>query len=134
MNSRKTTSIVALLLSPAVLVIALLISGFQAGVLAEVPTNDTNTGMLESSGKKDIQSAWRPFSSDSPWNTPLSHDAVNDPRSTELIADFNIDASALGPAGKTIAHALQEYATFLGDFAGGNVLYAETAPAALMAW
>ena len=68
--------------------------------------NEINTGILKSSGRRDIQSAWRPFSSDSPWNTPLSHEAVIDPHSTELIADF----------------------------AGGNVLLAESSPAAVMAW
>ena len=51
-----------------------------------------------------------------------------------LNPDFDIDASALSPVGKTIARALQEYGAFLGDFAGGNVLYAESSPEALKAW
>lgn len=51
-----------------------------------------------------------------------------------LDPDFDVENSGLSPAGKTIARALQEYGAFLGDFAGGNVIYAESSPEALRAW
>ena len=47
---------------------------------------------------------------------------------------FDVQSSPLSPAGKTIARALQEFGAYLGDFAGGNVIYAESAPEALEAW
>lgn len=47
---------------------------------------------------------------------------------------FDVEKSGLSRSGKIIARALQEYGAFLGDFAGGNVLYAESSPEALEAW
>ena len=52
----------------------------------------------------------------------------------QLDPSFDVESSGLSPAGKTIARALQEYGAYLGDFAGANVLYAESAPSALQAW
>ena len=51
-----------------------------------------------------------------------------------LDASFDVESSDLGPAGKTIARALQKYGAYLGDYAGANVLYAESSPEALKAW
>ena len=47
---------------------------------------------------------------------------------------FDVENSGLSRSGKIIARALQVYGAFLGDYAGGNVLYAESSPAALQAW
>ena len=47
---------------------------------------------------------------------------------------FDVENSALGRSGKIIARALQDYGAYLGDFAGGNVIYAESSPQALKEW
>ncbi len=40
----------------------------------------------------------------------------------------------LSPSGKIIARALQVYGAFCGDYAGGNVIYADNSPEAMRAW
>jgi hypothetical protein len=52
----------------------------------------------------------------------------------QLDPKFDIDGSGLSREGKIIARALQEYGAYLGDSAGGNVLFAESAPTQLEAW
>ncbi|MFZ5496166.1 MAG: hypothetical protein ACOZE5_12635 [Verrucomicrobiota bacterium] len=52
----------------------------------------------------------------------------------QLDPAWDVDGSALSPAGKIIARALQEYGAYCGDYAGANVLYAENSPAAVQAW
>lgn len=52
----------------------------------------------------------------------------------QLDPAFDVENSALSPAGKVIARALQEYGAILVDEAGGSTLYAEASPAALEAW
>lgn len=52
----------------------------------------------------------------------------------QLDPAFDVENSALSPAGKVIARALQEYGAILVDQAGGSTLYAEASPAALEAW
>ncbi|HTL67494.1 MAG TPA: hypothetical protein VL200_07525 [Lacunisphaera sp.] len=52
----------------------------------------------------------------------------------QLDPAWDVAHSALSPAGKAIARALQEYGAYCGDYADGNVLYAENSPAAVQAW
>ncbi len=52
----------------------------------------------------------------------------------QLDPAWDVEHSALSPAGKVIARALQEYGAYCGDYAGANVLYAENSPAAVAAW
>jgi hypothetical protein len=52
----------------------------------------------------------------------------------QLDPAFNVERSDLSPQGKVIARALQEYGAYLGDAAGGNVLFAEAAPDKLAEW
>jgi hypothetical protein len=52
----------------------------------------------------------------------------------QLDPQWDIENSGLSASGKIIARALQEYGAFCGDYAGGNVLYAENSPEALRAW
>ena len=52
----------------------------------------------------------------------------------QLDPSWDVEASALPPAGKVIARALQEYGAYCGDYAGGNVLYAENSPEAVESW
>ena len=52
----------------------------------------------------------------------------------QLDPRWDVEHSGLSAAGKVIARALQEYGAFCGDYAGGNVLYANNSPAALKAW
>jgi hypothetical protein len=52
----------------------------------------------------------------------------------QLDPAWNIESSALTPAGKVIARALQEYGAYCSDYAGANVLYGENSPAAVAAW
>lgn len=52
----------------------------------------------------------------------------------QLDPAFNIEASGLSPAGKTIARALQVYGAYVGDQAGANVLFAEAGPEQLAQW
>tara|TARA_R110000823_G_scaffold72583_3_gene166939 strand:- start:35 stop:1066 length:1032 start_codon:yes stop_codon:yes gene_type:complete len=52
----------------------------------------------------------------------------------QLDPAFDVDGSDLSREGKIIARALQEYGAYLGDSAGGNVLFAESAPTQLEAW
>jgi hypothetical protein len=52
----------------------------------------------------------------------------------QLDPAWDVEHSALSAAGKIIARALQEYGAYCGDYAGGNVLYAENSPGAVQAW
>lgn len=52
----------------------------------------------------------------------------------QLDPAWDVENSALSPAGKIIARALQQYGAFCGDYAGANVIYAENSPAAVEAW
>ena len=52
----------------------------------------------------------------------------------QLDPAWDVEGSALTPAGKVIARALQEYGAYCGDYAGANVLYGENSPAAVAAW
>jgi len=52
----------------------------------------------------------------------------------QLNPNWDVDHSALSPAGKTIARALQEYGAYCSDYAGANVFYAENSPAAIEGW
>ena len=52
----------------------------------------------------------------------------------QLDPAFDVEGSALSREGKIIARALQEYGAYLGESAGGNVLFAESAPMQLEAW
>ncbi len=52
----------------------------------------------------------------------------------QLDPGWDVEHSALSPAGKIIARALQEYGAYCGDYAGANVIYAENSPAAVQAW
>ncbi len=52
----------------------------------------------------------------------------------QLDPAWDVEHSALSPAGKIIARALQEYGAYCGDYAGANVIYAENSPAAVQAW
>jgi hypothetical protein len=52
----------------------------------------------------------------------------------QLDPSYDIENTALSPEGQAIARALQTYGAILVDEAGGNVLYAEAAPAQLAEW
>jgi hypothetical protein len=52
----------------------------------------------------------------------------------QLDPRWDVEHSGLSATGKIIARALQEYGAYCGDYAGGNVLYADNSPAALRAW
>jgi len=52
----------------------------------------------------------------------------------QLDPNWDVESSALTPAGKVIARALQQYGAYCGDYAGANVLYGENSPAAVAAW
>ena len=52
----------------------------------------------------------------------------------QLDPAWDVESSALTPAGKVIARALQEYGAYCSDYAGANVLYGENSPAAVAAW
>jgi hypothetical protein len=52
----------------------------------------------------------------------------------QLDPSINVDALALTATGKIIAHALQDYGAFVGDFSGAIDLYVENAPEAQTAW
>ncbi|HWA29431.1 MAG TPA: hypothetical protein VG734_27520 [Lacunisphaera sp.] len=52
----------------------------------------------------------------------------------QLDPAWDVAGSALTPAGKIIARALQEYGAYCSDYAGANVLYAENSPLAVAAW
>ncbi len=52
----------------------------------------------------------------------------------QLDPAWDIEHSGLSAAGKIIARALQEYGAYCGDYAGGNVIYADNSPAALREW
>jgi hypothetical protein len=52
----------------------------------------------------------------------------------QLDPAWDVEGSALTPAGKVIARALQEYGAYCCDYAGANVLYGENSPAAIAAW
>ena len=52
----------------------------------------------------------------------------------QLDPAWDVAGSALSPAGKVIARALQEYGAYCSDYAGANVLYGENSPAAVAAW
>ncbi|HVT72341.1 MAG TPA: hypothetical protein VHD61_04340 [Lacunisphaera sp.] len=52
----------------------------------------------------------------------------------QLDPAWDVAHSGLSPAGQAIARALQEYGAYCGDYADGNVLYAENSPAAVQAW
>jgi hypothetical protein len=52
----------------------------------------------------------------------------------QLDPSWDVEGSALTPAGKIIARALQEYGAYCSDYAGANVLYGENSPAAIAAW
>jgi len=52
----------------------------------------------------------------------------------QLDPAFDVEGSALSREGKIIARALQDYGAYLGESAGGNVLFAESAPTQLKAW
>jgi hypothetical protein len=52
----------------------------------------------------------------------------------QLDPAWDVEHSGLSRAGKIIAHALQDYGAYCGDYAGANVLYAENSPAAVAAW
>jgi len=52
----------------------------------------------------------------------------------QLDPAWDVEGSALTPAGKVIARALQEYGAYCGDYAGANVLYGDNSPAAVAAW
>ena len=62
--------------------------------------------------------------------------ALGMPLGTRLQLDpsYDIENTKLSPEGKTIARALQTYGAILVEEAGGNVLYAEAAPAQLAEW
>ncbi len=74
--------------------------------------------------------------------TPLSVETVDGAAQTgmplgariQLDPAFDVAGSDLSREGKIIARALQEYGAYLGESAGGNVLFAESAPAQLEAW
>ncbi|HUJ45477.1 MAG TPA: hypothetical protein VLW52_17920 [Opitutaceae bacterium] len=52
----------------------------------------------------------------------------------QLDPHWDVKHSELSAGGKIIARALQEYGAYCGDYADGNVLFAENSPAALQAW
>ena len=52
----------------------------------------------------------------------------------QLDPAWDAEHSGLSPAGRTIARALQEYGAYCGDYADGNVLYAENSPEAVREW
>jgi hypothetical protein len=52
----------------------------------------------------------------------------------QLDPAFDVENSSLSETGKIIARALQTYGAYVGDTAGGNVLFAEASPEALSAW
>ena len=52
----------------------------------------------------------------------------------QLDPQWDVEHSGLSESAKIIARALQQYGAFCGDFAGGNVLFADSSPAALRAW
>jgi hypothetical protein len=52
----------------------------------------------------------------------------------QLDPKWDLERSGLSASGKIIARALQEYGAYCGDYADGNVLFAENSPAALQSW
>jgi hypothetical protein len=52
----------------------------------------------------------------------------------QLDPAWDVEHSGLSPTGKIIAHALQDYGAYCGDYAGANVLYAENSPEAVQGW
>jgi len=52
----------------------------------------------------------------------------------QLDPRWDVDRAGLSAAGRIIARALQEYGAYCGDYADGNVLFADNSPAALRAW
>jgi hypothetical protein len=52
----------------------------------------------------------------------------------QLDPSINVDSLALTTTGKIIAHALQDYGAFVGDYSGSISIYAENAPAAQAEW
>ncbi len=52
----------------------------------------------------------------------------------QLDPRWDVEHSGLSATGKIIARALQEYGAYCGDYAGGNVLYADNSPDALRSW
>jgi hypothetical protein len=58
-------------------------SGGQAGSIGGASGNGGSSGAAGASG-----TVWRPFSDDSPWNTPLGDNPTLDPDSAALVADF----------------------------------------------
>jgi hypothetical protein len=52
----------------------------------------------------------------------------------QLDPGWDVEHSGLSASGKIIAHALQDYGAYCGDYADGNVLYADNSPEALRSW
>jgi hypothetical protein len=52
----------------------------------------------------------------------------------QLNPRWDVERSGLSTSGKIIARALQEYGAYCGDYADGNVLFADNSPEALRSW
>jgi hypothetical protein len=52
----------------------------------------------------------------------------------QLDPAINVDSLPLTATGKIVAHALQDYGAFIGDFSGAISIYAENSPAAQAMW
>jgi hypothetical protein len=52
----------------------------------------------------------------------------------QLDPSIDVDSLALTSSGKIIAHALQDYGAYVGDYSGSISIYAENAPAAQAQW
>lgn len=65
-------------------------SGVGAGADAatDTPPDGAPADGSGRDGGKALAADWRPFSAASPWNTPIAADAVVDPNSQSMIADF----------------------------------------------
>ncbi len=68
--------------------------------------------------------------------TPAINDRTGIPMGGRIQLDpaFDVEHAQLSRAGKIIARALQRYGAYCGDFAGGNVIYAENSPDAVQDW
>jgi hypothetical protein len=69
-----------------------------------------SAGDGDGDGDADV---WRPFSNDSPWNTPIGDDPELDPESAAMIADFETSS----PFGERVDVNLQQFSVpmFLAD-------------------
>jgi hypothetical protein len=52
----------------------------------------------------------------------------------QLNPRWDVERSGLSTSGKIIARALQEYGAYCGDYADGNILFADNSPEALRSW